>query len=158
MGPDLFDKEPKKTPNHTGHHQRLRARFLRAMGEVMPDYELLELLLILAIPRRDVKPLAKDLIDQFCDFAGVVSAVISGVGAIFTSVKQSDRWSKIAAVSVIVVRSDRGRVGIWHQGLILRKLSGRGVPGFESISVNSKLAPANTRAASTTNPPDPGRL
>lgn len=68
MGPDLFDKKPKKTPNHTGHHQRLCARFLRTMGEGMPDYELLELLLILAIPRRDVKPLAKDLIDQFWRF------------------------------------------------------------------------------------------
>lgn len=76
MGPDLFDKQPKKTPNHTGNHQRLRARFLRTMGEGMPDYELLELLLMLGIPRRDVEPLAKDLIDRFCDFAGVVSAVV----------------------------------------------------------------------------------
>jgi len=40
----------------------------------MPDYELLELLLAQAIPRQDVKPLAKTLIDEFGDFAGVISA------------------------------------------------------------------------------------
>ena len=86
MGQDLFDKQPKETPSHTGHRQRLRARFLATMGEGIPDYELLELLLMLGIPRRDVKPLAKDLIDRFGDFAGVVSAdverlrTIAGLG------------------------------------------------------------------------------
>ncbi len=43
-------------------------------GDALPDYELLELLLFSAIPRRDIKPLAKQLIRRFRDFAGVLSA------------------------------------------------------------------------------------
>jgi len=82
MGQDLFDKKPQETPSHTGHRQRLRVRFLATMGEGMPDYELLELLLMLGIPRRDVKPLAKDLIDRFNDFAGVVSAGVERLRSI----------------------------------------------------------------------------
>ncbi len=59
---------------HVGHRQRLRHRFLSDMGESMPDYELLELLLTFALPRRDVKPLAKELIAKFGSFAKVINA------------------------------------------------------------------------------------
>jgi DNA repair protein RadC len=76
MGQDLFDKEAKETTSHTEYRQRLRASFLTTMDEGMPDYEWLELLLMLGIPCRDVKPLAKDLIDRFGGFSGVVSADI----------------------------------------------------------------------------------
>ncbi len=61
-------------PHYHGHRQRLRERFLAAGGDALPDYELVELLLFGAIPRGDVKPLAKRLIERFGDFAGVVSA------------------------------------------------------------------------------------
>lgn len=57
-----------------GHRARLRARFLESGGAGMPDYELLELILMLAIPRRDVKPLAKSLIERFGGYAAVLSA------------------------------------------------------------------------------------
>ncbi|MRU15727.1 JAB domain-containing protein [Roseovarius sp. A21] len=56
------------------HRKRLRARFLEGGAQAMPDYELLELVLFRAIPRRDVKPLARALLDQFGDFNGVLSA------------------------------------------------------------------------------------
>ena len=59
---------------HAGHRQRLRERFLKGGGDALPDYELLELMLFAAIPRRDVKPLAKQLIARFGDFARVISA------------------------------------------------------------------------------------
>ncbi len=59
---------------HAGHRQRLRERFLAGGADALPDYELLELLLFWAIPRRDVKPLAKQLIRRFGDFARVVGA------------------------------------------------------------------------------------
>ncbi|WP_294619220.1 DNA repair protein RadC [uncultured Roseovarius sp.] len=68
------------------HRKRLRARFLDGGAQAMPDYELLELVLFRAIPRRDVKPLARTLLDQFGDFNGVLSAPkerlaqVSGVG------------------------------------------------------------------------------
>ena len=57
------DKEEK--PLYLGHRERLRQRFMIDEGASMPDYELLELLLMLAIPRRDVKPLAKNLLAKY---------------------------------------------------------------------------------------------
>lgn len=56
---------PKVKPHYHGHRQRLRERFMATGGEGMPDYELLEMVLFIAIPRGDVKPLAKLLIDEF---------------------------------------------------------------------------------------------
>ena len=46
--------------HHSGHRQRLREKLTLAGGEALHDYELLELYLFRAIPRRDVKPIAKD--------------------------------------------------------------------------------------------------
>lgn len=60
--------------DYAGHRQRLRQRFLLGEGRDMADYEMLELLLTLAIPRRDVKPLAKKLIQKFGNFANVITA------------------------------------------------------------------------------------
>ncbi len=59
---------------HSGHRERLRERFMRGGAEALPDYEMLELILFNAIPRRDTKPLAKELIARFGTFAEVVSA------------------------------------------------------------------------------------
>ena len=58
----------------SGHRERLRARFLLGGPEAMPDYELLELVLFAAIPRRDVKALAKQLIVRFGSFADAIAA------------------------------------------------------------------------------------
>ena len=78
----LFDTDeatavlpPGRLPSYIKDHRaRLRERFLTGGAIAMPDYELLELLLFRAIPRQDVKPLARRLIDPFGDFNGVVSA------------------------------------------------------------------------------------
>tara|TARA_B100002051_G_scaffold202177_3_gene192261 strand:- start:571 stop:1344 length:774 start_codon:yes stop_codon:yes gene_type:complete len=56
------------------HRQRLRTRFMEGGAQALPDYELLELVLFRAIPRQDVKPLARRLIETFGDFGRVVSA------------------------------------------------------------------------------------
>ncbi len=61
-------------PHYLEHRQRLRARFLDGGAGAMPDYELMELVLFAAIPRRDVKPLAKELIETFGSFADVIAA------------------------------------------------------------------------------------
>jgi DNA repair protein RadC len=61
-------------PHFHGHRERLRARFLEAGAEALADYEMLELVLFRALPRRDVKPLAKDLLARFGSFAEVISA------------------------------------------------------------------------------------
>ncbi len=61
-------------PHYEQHRARLRERFDRAGAIGLADYELLELVLFRAIPRRDVKPLAKALLSEFGDFANVISA------------------------------------------------------------------------------------
>jgi DNA repair protein RadC len=61
-------------PHYHGHRERLRARLREAGPDAIADYELVELLLFRAIPRRDVKPLAKALIQRFGSFAEAVAA------------------------------------------------------------------------------------
>ena len=61
-------------PHYHDHRARLRQRFLSAGADSVSDYEMLELLLFRAIPRRDVKPLAKNLLARFGDFNAVISA------------------------------------------------------------------------------------
>ncbi|WP_373280262.1 RadC family protein [Palleronia aestuarii] len=63
-----------RRPHYWGHRERLRQRFLKGGHKAMPEYELLELLLFDAIPRIDVKPLAKRLLAAFGDLNGVVAA------------------------------------------------------------------------------------
>src|ERR1700758_5366449 len=62
------------TPHYHGHRERLRARFREAGAEALSDYELLELLLFRAQPQRDLKPLAKTLLETFGSFAEVIAA------------------------------------------------------------------------------------
>ncbi|MBQ7303526.1 MAG: DNA repair protein RadC [Alphaproteobacteria bacterium] len=69
-----MEKEEKQQPHYVGHRMRLKERFLKDEGKTMPDYEILELLLTLAIPRRDVKEKAKELIAHFGGFGKVISA------------------------------------------------------------------------------------
>lgn len=61
-------------PLHAGHRDRLRQRFNAAGDAGVADYELLELLLFRALPRRDVKPLAKTMMARFGSFAEALSA------------------------------------------------------------------------------------
>ena len=57
-----------------GHRQRLREKFEKHEQEAFLDYELLELILTYSIPRRDVKPIAKELMNRFHSFPGVMDA------------------------------------------------------------------------------------
>jgi DNA repair protein RadC len=63
-----------ETPHYHGHRDRLRERFAEVGGDALPDYELLELLLFRSMPRRDLKPLAKELVRRFGSFAEVLGA------------------------------------------------------------------------------------
>lgn len=62
------------SPHQLGHRQRLRERFLKAGIDGLADYELVELLLTLAIPRSDVKQPAKTLIAKFGDLRSILDA------------------------------------------------------------------------------------
>lgn len=62
------------SPHHLGHRDRLKSRFERAGVAGLQDYEVLELVLFYALPRRDVKPLAKELLQRFGSLKGVFDA------------------------------------------------------------------------------------
>ncbi len=91
MGSENSDPDNPKAaredpPHYHGHRERLRARFYDAGPEALSDYELLEMALFAALPRRDTKPIAKSLLKKFGSFAEVVHAPdnrlreIDGVG------------------------------------------------------------------------------
>ena len=69
-----MNEEAPDKPHYIGHRHRLRDRLLEKGPESLADYELLELLLAMALPRIDVKPLAKTLIKEFGSFAGAIAA------------------------------------------------------------------------------------
>jgi DNA repair protein RadC len=71
----MTDKLQEDKPHYLEHRKRLRERFQKKTGaEGFHDYELLELLLMYAIPRKDVKPIAKALIKRFKSLSGVLDA------------------------------------------------------------------------------------
>jgi len=98
------DGERGATPGGdlAGHRQRLRQRFLRGGADALADYELLELALYAALPRRDTKPLAKQLIARFGSFAKTIAAPpvelrkVTGVGE-----------SVVAAIKLVEAASQR---------------------------------------------------
>jgi DNA repair protein RadC len=61
-------------PGHLGHRARMRRKLLEAGPDSLLDHELLEMTLFLALPRRDTKPLARDLIARFGSYAGAIAA------------------------------------------------------------------------------------
>jgi DNA repair protein RadC len=61
-------------PHYFGHRERLRRRFREGGSDALPDYELLELILFRAAPRRDTKPMAKALIARFGTFSETLNA------------------------------------------------------------------------------------
>ena len=87
-GPELFDaadtgppdpaspgsSSPDPTSAASGHRARLRARLLAGGIDALGEHEVIEFLLMGAIPRRDVKPLARSLLQRFGSFAGVLNA------------------------------------------------------------------------------------
>jgi DNA repair protein RadC len=86
--PDLWLKPARAapSPHHLGHRERLRERAAKGGLSALPDYEVLELVLFRAIPRGDVKPLAKALLARFGALGAVLAAgpdalkTVSGVG------------------------------------------------------------------------------
>nr|WP_233354462.1 DNA repair protein RadC [Woodsholea maritima] len=72
----------KPAPHYHGHRDRLRERFKAQGATGIQDYELLELILFRAIPRRDVKPIAKALLHRFGDLGRVCAADLDQLCAI----------------------------------------------------------------------------
>lgn len=113
-GQELFVTGSKgaKLPSYIkDHRRRLRQRFMEGGAGAMPDYEMLELILFRAIPRCDVKPVARRLLDELGDFARVLTAPkerlmqIKGVGeAVVVELKIVEAASHRLARSKIIQR------------------------------------------------------
>ena len=110
--PDEFAEATHPAPaasnDHAGHRQRVRERFLKLGGDALADYELLELALQLAIPRKDTKALAKTLLREFGSFSAVFNASetrlakINGLGA--TSI------AHLKVIQAVAARFGRDRI------------------------------------------------
>ena len=119
-------------PHYLGHRERLRRRFRDAGADAVPDYELLELILFRAAPRRDTKPLAKALLARFGTFAEALNAPeellaeVPGIGeAAITELKL------VRAAALRLMRGeviDRPVLSSWAQVLDYCRAS----MGFES--------------------------
>jgi len=99
-------------PHYHGHRERLRERFREAGAAALADYEMLELILFRAIPQRDVKPLAKTLLEKFGSFAEVIAAPeqrlkeIDGVGeAAITELKVVQAAAQLFAKGSVTKRT-----------------------------------------------------
>jgi DNA repair protein RadC len=83
---DLTDDPAPMVHGVDGHRARMRTRLLTAGSDALADHEMLEMVLFLALPRRDTKPIARLLLDRFGSFEAIISAVpaqllaVEGVG------------------------------------------------------------------------------
>ncbi len=90
-------------PDYLGHRKRLRERFRKNGTEGMHDYEVLELLLTYAIPRKDVKPIAKNLLKRFGSLSGVLDA----------GQKELEEVANIGPISSTLIRLVKETCGIY---------------------------------------------
>ncbi len=139
------DKTDKKAIHHAfGHRDRLRERFRRGGIDALQDYELLELILFRAIPRGDVKPLAKSLLKNFGNFSAVISAprgqlaLVSGAGE-----RAADELKLIDAAIILTARDkilNRPLMGSWDSVLeyCQRILGYRQVEQFHILFLDNK--------------------
>lgn len=73
-GLELTTEDASAPPGHLGHRARMREKLLKAGPDALLDHELLEMVLFLALPRRDTKPIARALLTRFGSFAAAISA------------------------------------------------------------------------------------
>jgi len=93
-----MDAKQRKTekPDYLGHRQRLKERFLSHGLDGLHDYEVLELLLSYAIPRRDVKPVAKELLRKFATLKKVIDDKYSYKRPVSTIISYSAEPNELA--------------------------------------------------------------
>jgi DNA repair protein RadC len=93
----MDQQEDPKPPHYLGHRKRLRDRFLKTGLEGFAEHEVVELLLTLAIPRKDVKEPAKDLLARFGSLSGVLNAPLKDL-------QQIKKIGNVAPVALRIIR------------------------------------------------------
>ncbi|MGH1403033.1 MAG: RadC family protein [Alphaproteobacteria bacterium] len=106
MANNAQNKE-KALPHYSGHRQRLRERFVTSGANALQDYELIEMLLFMAIPRRDVKPLAKTLLSSFGSLSELMNASHNALTQIDgISANTATAIKTVSAIAERMVRQD----------------------------------------------------
>jgi DNA repair protein RadC len=129
---DSFDPDIKPTSpklSVSGHRGRLRARLLTAGGIALADHELVEMVLFLAVPRRDTKPIARSLIGHFGSFAGAISASATELAEI-----EGLGEAGIAALKVVQAASQR----LIKAEVLYRPLLGEKVEQFRILFLDNR--------------------
>ena len=139
--PENAAKLPK--PHYTGHRNRLRQRFLSNGVDALQPYELLELILFMAVARRDVKPMAKDLIARFGSLAGVLRAGESALAQAGLTEASIAAIKVIEAASIELVKQDVHKkpvLGSWTRLLdyIQAAMGHQPVEQFRLLFLNKK--------------------
>jgi DNA repair protein RadC len=129
LSPEI--RPPAPATSLAGHRERMRSRLLSAGAEAVADHELIEMVLFLALPRRDTKAIARDLIAKFGSFAAAISATVpdllameglgeAGVAAIKIVQAASQRLSK-AEILYRPVLSNWDRLMEYLQAVLARE-------------------------------------
>ena len=128
---------------NSGHRERLRARLLENPASLAP-YEVLELVLMIAVPRRDVKPLAKGMIAKFGDFSGVVRADPAAlIGTVGVGETVAAAIKSIEAACILMLRTDACKKSVisdWSSLLNYCRISigGKTTEEFHVLYLNTK--------------------
>jgi len=116
--PLRLSEASEDTPHYYGHRERLRQRLIAAGADNLPDYELIEVILFAGNPRADVKPLAKDLLEQFGGFAELVSADPEALAAAGLGLAGIAALKSVREAALRLMRSElreRPVVGSWDK-------------------------------------------
>ena len=102
----------------SGHRARLRRRLFEGGADALLDHELVEYLLALALPRRDTKPLAKRLIEDFGGFGALLSAdaeAIARIGDVSEGAAAAIKIAQASALRLLESRvKERPMLGSWQ--------------------------------------------
>ncbi|WP_245215887.1 RadC family protein [Pararoseomonas baculiformis] len=135
---------PTPTPGPEGHRRRLRDRLLRAGPAALADYELLEMLLFLALPRVDTKPHAKRLLARFGSYARTISATdaeLRGVEGIGEAAIAALRLVQASALRLLAEEvRDQPVLNNWERliGYLSAALAREGVEQFRILFLDTR--------------------
>lgn len=140
-----MEKNTENKPHYVGHRQRLKEKLLTVGKEGLSDYELMELLLMVAIPRIDVKPLAKELLAKFGSYSNVIYAEPSELVKVKGIKENTVAVFKTVEASVVkTLESDMKEKNIinnWEKLLnyCLANVSNNNIEEFRVLYLNTKF-------------------
>lgn len=136
---------PPPPPDDTaGHRERLRGRLLAGGGDALLDHELIEYLLMLAIPRIDTKPIAKALLREFGSIGGLLAADAEALGRVKGVGPAAVAAIRIAhAIAIRLLKAeaaDRPILGNWQALLdyLRADMAHHGIERFRVLHLNTR--------------------